>query len=266
MRKAKVEVLISADEMFTKFHESCDKVLVPLGTKRVGSSVKIDNEKAGCTSVVSMEMMSGQLLPPFLVHKGTFGGTLMKKWRTHTSSTVVFTVTHWMTEETAILYLQMVVRLYPEKNVGIVWDKHSLHMSERIGKWIEEHNDRMEQEGSRSRLVMDFVDNCLTGIYQPCDVVVMRVIERIICRKYHEMLGKRIDNGSIAPGDTLRITREDVTRWMEEAVEEVNEEQADKDFYISNTFQKCGLDFRVKDWDKETPEEFKKHLDSLHEE
>ncbi len=33
MRKAKVEVLISADEMFTKFHESCDKVLVPLGTK-----------------------------------------------------------------------------------------------------------------------------------------------------------------------------------------------------------------------------------------
>jgi hypothetical protein len=80
------------------------------------------------------------------------------------------------------------------------------------------------------------------------------------------MLGKRIDNGSIAPGDTLRITREDVTRWMEEAVEEVNEEQADKDFYISNTFQKCGLDFRVKDWDKETPEEFKKHLDSLHEE
>ena len=73
-------------------------------------------------------------------------------------------------------------------------------------------------------------------------------------------------NGSIAPGDTLRITREDVTRWMEEAVEEVNEEQADKDFYISNTFQKCGLDFRVKDWDKETPEEFKKHLDSLHEE
>jgi hypothetical protein len=153
-----------------------------------------------------------------------------------------------------------------EKIVGIVWDKHSSHMSERVGKWIEEHNDRMEQEGSRSRLVMDFVDSCLTGIYQPCDVVVMRVIKRIICRKYHEMLGKRIDNGSIAPGDTLRITREDVTRWMEEAVEEVNEEQADKDFYISNTFQKCGLDFRVKDWDKETPEEFKKHLDSLHEE
>jgi hypothetical protein len=41
---------------------------------------------------------------------------------------------------------------------------------------------------------------------------------------------------------------------------------ADKDFYISNTFPKCGLDFRVKDWDKETPEEFKKHLDVLHEE
>jgi hypothetical protein len=31
-------------------------------------------------------------------------------------------------------------------------------------------------------------------------------------------------------------------------------------------FPKCGLDFRVKDWDKETPEEFKKHLDVLHEE
>jgi hypothetical protein len=37
-------------------------------------------------------------------------------------------------------------------------------------------------------------------------------------------------------------------------------------FHILNTFPKCGLDFRVKDWEKETPEEFKKHLDLLHEE
>jgi hypothetical protein len=75
----------------------------------------------------------------------------------------------------------------------------------------------MEQEGSQSCLVMDFVNNYLTGIYQPCDVVLRHVIKRIICHKYHEMLGKRIDNGSFVPGDILRITHEDLTWWMEEA-------------------------------------------------
>jgi len=112
-------------------------------------------------------------------------------------------------------------------------------------------------------MIIDYVDNCLTGIYQPCDVVVIALLKRMLRRKYHEALDDKIESGSLAPGDTLKISREELTTWLEEAVEEINNEQADKDFYISNAFSKCGLDFRVNDWDKEYPKEFKKHLDSL---
>jgi hypothetical protein len=65
------------------------------------------------------------------------------------------------------------------------------------------------------------------------------------------------------PGGTLRTSCEELTWWMEEAVDEVNDEQTDKDFYIAKAFSKYGLDFRVKDWDKEYPEDFKRYLDSL---
>jgi hypothetical protein len=34
---------------------------------------------------------------------------------------------------------------------------------------------------------------------------------------------------------------------------------------VSKAFAKCGLDFRVDDWEKDEPEAFKWHLDSLSE-
>jgi hypothetical protein len=258
-----VEVLLSADETFVKFHERRDEVLAPVGAKSVGSSVKVDNEKAGCTFMVTMEMISGQLLPPFVVHKGTFGGTLMKKWQMHKGSLVTFTKTHWMTEETAILYLQYATKLFPGKIIGLVWDHAPAHVAKSVEEWIDNFNSLMEAEGNRTRLVVEFVDNCLTSIYQPCDVVIIAILKKIIRRKYHEMLFQMVEDGSIAPGDTLKVTRETLTSWLEEAVEEINGKQADEGYYITKAFPKCGLDFRVEDYDKEYPAEFKKHLDSL---
>lgn len=60
------------------------------------------------------------------------------------------------------------------------------------------------------------------------------IIKKILRRKYHKMLSKKIENGTIAPGETLTVSREELTKWTEEAVEEINEEQVDKDF----TFRK----------------------------
>ena len=75
-----VSVVISADETFLRFHEASSKVLAPEGTKRVGTALKY-KEKEGCTVMVSMEMISSQLLPPFVIFKGKFGKTLMNKWQ-----------------------------------------------------------------------------------------------------------------------------------------------------------------------------------------
>ena len=100
-----VSVVIAADETFLRFHESLSTVLAPEGAKRVGTAIKC-NKKEGCTLMVSMEMISSQLLPPFAIFKGKFGKTLIKKWQTYSKSTVLFTSNHWMTAETNILYFK----------------------------------------------------------------------------------------------------------------------------------------------------------------
>jgi len=63
------------------------------------------------------------------------------------------------------------------------------------------------------------------------------------------------------------LARRDETliRWFEEAVDEINEKQSEKDYYITKGFKKCGLDFRVKGCDQECPAAFKVHLDNLSE-
>lgn len=254
---------LSMDEMFAKFHECWNSVLAPIGAKRIGSAIKVSDDKAGCTVVVTMEMISGQLLPPMVIHKGEFGARLMKQWQNHTTSTVLFTANHWMTEETSILYLQFLVKVFPNKIIGLIWDMATSHKSKLVLKWVEEFNDRMKAEKNRTRLVVEFVDNCLTAIYQPCDVVVNAILKKLLRQKYHRKLGEMVENGLITPGDTLKITREDLTTWIEEACNEVNERQPDGNFYISKAFAKCGLDFRVDDWDKSEPEAYKQHLDGL---
>ena len=74
--KAKVNVVINCDETFIRFHEASKKVLARKGSKRVGVARKLDN-KDGCTLMVSMEMRSSQLLPPFVIFKVGFGKILM---------------------------------------------------------------------------------------------------------------------------------------------------------------------------------------------
>ena len=71
--------IVSADETFVKFHETSDKVLSPIGAKRVGAAVKVD-EKAGCTLMVTMDMYGSLLLPPFVIFNGVFAKRLMNEW------------------------------------------------------------------------------------------------------------------------------------------------------------------------------------------
>jgi len=83
-------VVICADETFLRFHESSSTVVAPKGAEWVGASIKF-NEKEGYTLMVSMEMISLQMLPLFVIFKGQFGKALMKKWQTYSKTSVLFT-------------------------------------------------------------------------------------------------------------------------------------------------------------------------------
>ena len=68
-----VDIVLSADETFLKFHERSGTLLVPSGSKRVGSSATYD-DKDGCTLMVTMDMISSQLLNPLIIFSGELGG------------------------------------------------------------------------------------------------------------------------------------------------------------------------------------------------
>jgi hypothetical protein len=87
--------VLSADETFIQFHSS-DRVLVPTGTKRVGSVVSADNEKKGITLMVTASLLSSTVLPPFIIDTGEYGADLMHQWKHYTKSTVIFNKNHWM--------------------------------------------------------------------------------------------------------------------------------------------------------------------------
>jgi hypothetical protein len=70
LQEANVDIVVNADQTFLRFMPEQEYVLAPKGCKRVGGKVKTD-EKAGCTLMVSTELNSSQLLPPFLVMNGT---------------------------------------------------------------------------------------------------------------------------------------------------------------------------------------------------
>ena len=73
----KIDNMLAADETFITFYYST-KMLVPTGTKRVGTSVSVENEKKGITVVVTANLLSSQLPPAFIVNTGMFGADLMK--------------------------------------------------------------------------------------------------------------------------------------------------------------------------------------------
>ena len=64
------DVVINADEIFLFFLHDETHVIAPTGIRRVGSNVNPDNDKLGMTVMISMELLSSTLLPPFMIIKG----------------------------------------------------------------------------------------------------------------------------------------------------------------------------------------------------
>ena len=129
------DVVINADEVFIKYYPRETEFIVPRGTRRVGSNLASDSKK-GCTVMVACEMHSSQLLPPFIVMTGTHNGTLARRfasWRDNGGdASVHFQPSHWMDIPTAKKFIDFLLRLYPNRKIGLIWDAASSHICEAI--------------------------------------------------------------------------------------------------------------------------------------
>ena len=78
MRKAGVTKLVNADEMFLNYYSKEDHLIAPRGVKRTGSNRK-ENEKKGCTVMISAECFGSVLHAPFVIITAKCNDTLARK-------------------------------------------------------------------------------------------------------------------------------------------------------------------------------------------
>ena len=71
-REKKGEMVLAGDEFFQQYHSGSSKVLVPKGTKRIGSATKLGNTKKGYTIMDTMVLEGSQLLIPTFIFNGKY--------------------------------------------------------------------------------------------------------------------------------------------------------------------------------------------------
>ena len=226
MKAAGVEVLLNADETLVKFYPAEDRVVAPKGSQRVGSNIEED-EKAGCTVMVTMEFFTSTLVDPFIVLTAKQDGRLATQWDKYAGpARVVFQKNHWMDTPTAIKYLDWIQTLYPNKKVGLIWD----HAGAHICSAVLEHANKLG-------FVVEFINKGMTSVQQPCDLYANQQIKKIIKDKYHEYRMSL----TFEEQTKVKVPRELFVSWVEIALREVNNKQCLTQ-QVRKTFQKCGLD------------------------
>ena len=95
----------------------------------------------------------------------------------YSNSTVMFISNHWMTSKTNILYIQFLQGLFPTQKIGLIYDNAPSHVSSEVKDWIEAYNKSAPE---KQQIIVEFVDPCLTSVYQPADVVMNAPLKLII--------------------------------------------------------------------------------------
>ena len=132
-----------------------------------------------------------------------------------------------------------------------MFDYVPLH-SKSLVHWINEKN-----AVSKTMIVVEYIDECLTSIYQPCDVMMNKVLKEKVRLHYY----KYIRGLNSKPGDKLIISRKVLMNFIVSSYNEINNEQI-YDRTIAESFNKCGVNPYSLDSDLES---FRRHLDSLNE-
>ena len=65
------DIVLNADQTFVKMYLEDEKVLAPIGAKRVGGKVNATDKKAGFTVMITVEMAANRVCDGFIVFTGT---------------------------------------------------------------------------------------------------------------------------------------------------------------------------------------------------
>lgn len=239
-----VDVLVSADELFLSFYprENTQATTASANSKE-------ETEKAGCTVVLGCELFSSTLLPPF---------TIMSAESLQPSvQNVCVQSLHWLSPESAKQYVAFMVKQFPDKQVGLIWDTASSHVSAEVLEYI-----------TQLGVIVGFIPPGLSSVMQVCDHVFgakrsvqNHVLEQFVERKFSQQEQQQQATES-APDGKFRVERSAVLQMIDAAVVRVRESIVNEDAGVRRVFRMLGQDPTVTD----ESEEFERHLQALSDE
>ena len=99
--------------------------------------------------------------------------------------------------------------------VGLVYDHAPMHVCDEVEQALKDINaNRPEEE----ELVVEFIDPCLTSIYQPPDVVVNGPLKKMIREKYHNHVAKLFSTSKqsahLIAGDRILVSLENLVGFI----------------------------------------------------
>ena len=268
-REANVDVMLNADQTFVNFYPEESVVVAPTGTNRVGGRVKAD-VKAGFTAMVSCNMLTSKMDPPFVVYNGmklkdaqrpeTTLAWKHRNWRNSAlgrTGYMAFQKKHWFDGDITVEWFEWVLNiLYPGQKVGISIDMAPCQTKKEVKEYIE----KKEVEG---RLVVGYINGGLTSVLQVCDLVANKEFKAEIKRLYMRFRAEYLKaERAKTPDEPMRrikikIQVVKMTEIVEQSVKTFNDKQCGNPS-IRNTFKKAGQH----PWE-DCEEDFKAHLDAL---
>ncbi|MGH7955200.1 MAG: hypothetical protein ACREOZ_04490 [Gloeomargaritales cyanobacterium] len=93
-----------------------------------------------------------------------------------------------------------------------------------------------ERDPTKTRIEIEYIDGCLTSVYQPCDIVVNRSLKTEVRLQY----AQQMRNFPSKPGDKMVVTREDLVGFIENATNKINNDQI-RGRTIASAFNTCGV-------------------------
>jgi hypothetical protein len=123
-----------------------------------------------------------------------------------------------------------------------------------VTDWVKKLN---EDDKVGTFLKLEWIDPCLTSIYQPGDISINKPLKEHICAQYYQYVTEA--STTFIPGEKITVSRETLVGFVEQAFTEINDAQ-EQNASIFKSFRTCGLD----PWTSSLSP-FHKHLECLSE-
>ena len=144
---------------------------------------------------------------------------LMKEYKDITKATVLFADTYRTTSATNMLCFKYFSNFYQGNFFDLVYDNTPSRCSKAINDYVKAWN---ENPNNTYTFNIQFIDPCLTSVYQPPDVMYNKPFKALIRTKYNESISTELINGNLNIGDKYKVSRDDLIHFICQTIDELN--------------------------------------------